>query len=91
MHCEAEGKIIEELPKKGGTSKNGKDWEKREFVMETSTWYHSKMKFSMYSFDGPIEQCPRVGDKVKVKFEVEAREHNGNWYNDIKAINIEKL
>ena len=49
------------------------------------------MRFAMMSFDGPIEDAPVVGEKVRVRFTVEAREVNANWYNDIKAYQIEKL
>ena len=45
MKCEAEGKILVELPSTGGVTRDGKDWEKREYIMETSERYHSKMRF----------------------------------------------
>ena len=91
MKCEAEGKILIELPLKRGTTSKGKDWESKEYIMETSERYGSKMKFSIISFDGPIENPPQAGDKVKVYFTVEAREYNGSWYNDVKAHQIHKL
>jgi hypothetical protein len=31
----------------------------------------------------------QVGDKVKVSFNLSAREYNGRWYNDIRAWRIE--
>jgi hypothetical protein len=71
--------------------KKGKDWEKKGFVLETLERFPVKMRFSMMSFDGPIEDAPVVGEKVRVRFTVEAREVNDNWYNDIKAYQIEKL
>lgn len=89
MICEAEGRILIESPAAMGTTKAGKDWEKREYVMETSERYGTKMRFSMVSFDGPIEQVPQVGDVVKVRFSVEARKYNESWYNDVKAYQIE--
>ena len=91
MKCTAEGVILQELPSKRGTTSKGKDWESREYVMETSERYHSKMKFSVVSFDGPIENPPKVEDKVRVYFTVEAREYNGSWYNDVKAHQLERL
>ena len=39
MKCEAEGRILVELPSTGGVTKDGKDWEKREYIMETSERY----------------------------------------------------
>lgn len=78
MYHEVEGKILVALPTTGGQSRNGKDWEKKEFVLETLERY-------------PVEDAPEVGDKVKVRFTIEAREVNGNWYNDVKAYQLEKL
>lgn len=91
MYHEVEGKILVALPTIGGQSRSGKDWEKKEFVLETSERFPVKMRFAMVSFDGPVEDAPVVGDKVKVRFTIEAREVNGNWYNDVKAYQIEKL
>lgn len=90
IQCEASGVILVELPATYGTTKSGKDWEKIDFIMETSEKYHSKLRFSMISFDGPIDDAPKVGDSIKLRFTVEAREYNGNWYNDVKAYSIQK-
>ena len=59
MKCEAEGKILVELTSTGGVPRDGKDWEKREYIMETSERYHSKMRFSVCSFDGPVDVYKR--------------------------------
>ena len=91
MKCEAEGKILVELPSTGGVTRDGKDREKREYIMETSERYHSKMRFSVCSFDGPVENPPKVGDKIRVNFTVEAREYKGNWYNEVRAHRTENI
>ena len=44
MKCEAEGKILYEFTPVRGITKDGKDWERRDYVMETSERYHSKMR-----------------------------------------------
>lgn len=89
MVYKALGKILVELPTTHGITKTGKDWEKREYIMETNERYQSKMRFSLYSWDGPIENPPKVGDKIEVSFSVEAREVKGVWYNEVKACRIE--
>ena len=48
------------------------------------------MKFSICSFDSPIENSLNVGDKVDILFDIESREYKGNWYNDIKAYSVTK-
>ena len=55
MKCEAEGKILVELPSTGGVTRDGKDWEKREYIMETSERYHSKMIIKESSIDCPVK------------------------------------
>lgn len=89
MSHKASGKILVELPTTHGTTKTGKDWEKREYVMETSERYQTKMRFSVYSWDGPIENPPKIGDNIDISFVVEARDVKGAWYNEVKAYNIE--
>lgn len=89
MAYKALGVIIAELPAAFGTTKNGKDWEKKEYVLEISDKYHTKMKFSVYSWDGPIENPPAIGDRIEVSFSVEARESKGKWFNEVKAYGIE--
>lgn len=92
MKCEAEGIIQCALPVKRGTSRKGKDYEIRDYVMETSTWYHTRMRFSVSSFDGPVENPPQVGDKIKLRFEVLAAQNkNGDWYNAVRALSIDKI
>lgn len=91
MKCEATGIIIAELPSAGGQGRNGKDWEKREYVLTTTDVYPKNLRFAIYSFDGPIDSPLKIGDRVKVLFTVEAREYNGNWYNEVKAYHIDKM
>ncbi|WP_373167426.1 DUF3127 domain-containing protein [Bacteroides faecis] len=89
MAYKASGTIIAVMPTAHGTTKNGKDWEKQECVLEISDKYHTKMKFSIYSWDGPIETPLKTGDNVEISFMVEARESKGNWFNEVKAYRVE--
>lgn len=89
MSYKASGVIIAVMPTAHGTTKNGKDWEKQECVLEMSDKYHTKMKFSIYSWDGPIETPLKTGDSVEISFMVEARESKGNWFNEVKVYCVE--
>lgn len=89
MSHKASGIILVELPTTHGTTKTNKDWEKREYVMETSERYQTKMRFSIYSWDGPVENAPKIGDKIEISFSIEARKVKETWYNEVKAYNIE--
>lgn len=87
----ASGKIIVALPGTGGVTKDGKDWYKKDYVMDTEDKYHTKLRFSMTSFDGEIENPPKVGDNVEIGFSIECREFKGNWFNDVKALQMDIL
>ena len=90
MTYKALGVIIAVTPTAHGTTRTGKDWEKQECVLEMSDKYHTKMKFPIYSWDGPIEDPLKTGDSVEISFMVEVREAKGNWFNEVKAYNIER-
>lgn len=87
MKCEAEGKILYEFTPVRGITKDGKDWERRDYVMETSERYHS----TMTSFEGPVDSPLSVGDVIRLRFVVEAFQKENKWYNNVKALSIERL
>lgn len=90
MSLELTGKIVVVLPSTAGTTK-GKNWEKREYVLETVAQYPRKMRFIAFNSDDKTFPTLSVGDAVKVSFDIDCRESQGNWYNDIKAWKIESV
>lgn len=89
MTSEAKGKILQELSRRMGVTRTGKDYERREYLMETDTLNRRKLKFAMTSYDGPIAQPLAPGDKVTVRFTIEATEYKGKWYNNVEAYAID--
>lgn len=86
---EIQGKIIFALPEQGGTSKAGKEWRKREYVLETQETYPKKVCFNL--FGDRIDQYPiAIGDIVTVSYDLESREFNGRWYTDVRAYKVDK-
>lgn len=77
------------LPIESGTSRNGNTWQKQYFVVETQDLYPKKICFQL--FGDKVNNCPAVGDEVKVSFEIESREYNGRWYTQLNAWNVEKV
>ena len=78
------GKIIVALPEVSGTSKAGKPWKKREYVLETQENYPSKVYFNF--FGDKADQYPlSVGQLIKLSFDINSREFNGRWYTDISG------
>lgn len=92
MKCEAEGKIIKVLGKRVGKTAKGKEWESMDYLLEEDNdIYHYKLMFTMTSFDGPIMDEPRLGDRVKVSFTVQAREWKDKWFNGVHAHEVVRV
>jgi hypothetical protein len=86
---ELSGKIIAVLPLAEGTGKNGNQWYKQEYVLETPGQYPKKVCFSLWNSkidEANIEE----EDEVTVSIEVESREYNGRWYTEVKGWKVQK-
>lgn len=94
MVLEISGFLYAKPVVKEGVSAAGKSWKSIEFVieMEASSQYPKKAVFSAFK-DTVIERVLslKVGDEIKVSFNVDAREHNGKWYNTISAWQVQSL
>lgn len=87
---EIEGKIIYNLGETSGTSKAGRAWKKREYVLETQDTYPRKVYFDF--FGERADQYPlEVGDVIRLSFDIDSREYNGRWYTSISGWKAEKL
>lgn len=80
---EVKGKVIAVLPEQTGTSRAGKTWRKRDFVIETEEQYPKKICIGL--FGDKVEKCPNVGANVAVGIDIESREYNGKWFTQINA------
>lgn len=76
------------LPIESGTSKSGNAWQKRNFVIETAGQYPKKV--CMQLFGDKVNECPNVGEEVKVSFDAESREWNGKWFTQLNAWKVER-
>ena len=92
MALELEGRIVRKLNVQSGTSARG-PWAKQEFILEYQEGnYPSQVCLNVWGDDKVRELGKyQVGDKVKVSFNLSAREFNGRWYNDIRAWKIEPV
>jgi hypothetical protein len=91
MICQTAGKIVQQLDQTYGKTKSGKDFERRDYLLELfgGTQYVHSIKFTMYSFDGPIQNPIEVGQHVKVSLKIIASQFNGKWYNDVSLVSWE--
>lgn len=86
---EITGKIILALPEMSGVSKNGNNWKKREYVLETMETYPRKVLFDF--FGERADQYPlNVGEIIKLSFDIESREYNGRWFTSIRGWKADK-
>lgn len=87
---ELTGKIIAVLPAREGVSKAGNPWKTQEYVLETHEQYPRKMCFNLFGAD-KIEQFNiQIGEELTVSFDIDCREWQGRWFNDIRAWKIER-
>lgn len=88
---EVTGKIIFVLPEVSGTSKAGKPWKKREYVLETTDGsFPQKIHFNF--FGDRADQFPlKEGQIIKLSFDINSREFNGRWYTDISGWRAEEV
>ena len=82
---EITGKIIAVLPERSGVAKSGNEWKSQEYVIETQEQYPKKWCFNVFGADKIAEMNIQVGEVMTVHINIDAREYNGKYYNDIRA------
>ena len=87
---EITGKIIAVLPERGGVSKTGNEWKTQDYVIETHEQYPKKVCFNVFGADKIAQFNIQAGDEMTVSFDINAREYQGRWYNDIRAWKVER-
>ena len=86
---EISGRIIAVLPLQKGTGRNGSEWKKQEYVIETHEQYPKKMCFNLWG--DKIDQFNiQAGEELTVSFDIDCHEYNGRWFNDIRAWKVER-
>ena len=87
---EVEGKIIQFIGERSGTSKAGNPWKVKEYVLETNENYPRKIAFDF--FGDRADQFPlNVGDEIRLSFDIESREYQGRWFTSIRGWKSEPL
>jgi hypothetical protein len=88
---EITGKIIAVLPERGGVAKStGNEWKMQEYVLETHEQYPKKICFNVFGADKIAQFNIQAGEDLTVSFDINAREYQGRWYNDIRAWKVER-
>ena len=92
---ELEGLIYRAMPAQSGISqKTGNAWMSQEFVLGYF-WFPNQtmpsyMVFRVFGEDRIKQFDLHENDEVKIRFNVEAHESNGRWFNEIRCSACEK-
>lgn len=88
---EVTGTIVNVLPKQSGTSKAGKAWEKQEFILEVPGQYPKRILFATLGTEKIQRIMPNLiqGQVRTVFFDIDCREFNGKYYNDVSAYSVQ--
>ncbi|MBP5478796.1 MAG: DUF3127 domain-containing protein [Bacteroidaceae bacterium] len=87
---EITGKIIAVLDARSGQSRStGNMWMSQEYVLETSEQYPKRVCFNVFGEDKIKLFNIQQGNDYTVSFDINAREYQGRWYNDVRAWKVE--
>ncbi len=92
MSLEIKGRITKILEVESGTSKAGKEWKKQNFVIDTGDQYNPEVCFQVFGDDNVtnLTKFNKVGDEVKVNFNVSSREYKEKYFHNLDAWRISK-
>ncbi len=83
------GKVIAIMePRSGMSQRTGNPWMTQEYVIEVPGQYPRRMAFSVFGEDRIKMFNIQIGEEITVQFDIDAREYNGRYYNDIRAFNV---
>ena len=86
---ELTGKIIAVMEARGGVSaRTGNSWKTQEYVLEVPGQYPKRCLFNVFGEDRINQFNIQNGEDLTIQFDIDAREYNGRWYNDIRAYNV---
>lgn len=86
---EISGKIIQVLPERSGVSqRSGSEWKLGQYVLETFEQYPKKCMFEVFGSDRIAQFNIQAGQSLTVSIDIDAREYNGRWYNQIRAYKV---
>ena len=83
------GKVIAIMQARSGVStRTGNPWMTQEYLIEVPGQYPRKMLFNIFGEERIKQFNIQAGEEITVQFDIDAREFNGRWFNDIRAYNI---
>lgn len=89
---EFEGRLILELPEQSGTSAAGREWRKKEWVLETlDARYPHKVCVQAFGEDRIANLHFEIGKCYAVGIDIESREWQGKWFTNVTALSCREI
>ena len=92
MALEVTGKITKILDLQTGTTQSGSEWKKQSFILETKEQYNNVYCFELFG-EEKVEnflKFNKVGNEVKVDFNVGTNEWKGKYFTTLSAWKVFK-
>lgn len=89
---EWQGILVKKIDQREGTGAHGK-WVVASYLLTTEDMYPKKLAVEVRNgeYDDRIGHFDSlIGKRVIVKFDIDAREYQGRWYNSIRAFGIKE-
>ena len=93
MSLEVTGTIKRFLPIEIGVTKDGKEWQKQLFTVQTDAQYNNLYCFEVFG-DEKVQNLTKYqkeNDVVTVEFNVNTNEYKGKYYTTLSAWKISKV
>ena len=86
---ELTGRIIAVMePRSGVSARTGNAWMTQEYVIEVPGQYPKRCVFNLFGEDRIKQFNIQNGEDITIQFDIDAREYQGRWFNDIRAYNV---
>ena len=95
MSFEVTGKLEKYLELQEGNTKAGEVWKKQAFLVKTDESFNNLYCFELFAKGEHLTKIEnllkynKIGDDVKVSFNVSANEYNGKYYTSLSAWRVE--
>ncbi len=91
MTMEITGKVVHAMEMRSGVSqRTGNPWASRDYVLEIPNGSYSPRHFvfTVFGEDRIKQFALRKDEEVTIKFDVDANEYQGKWYNKVTAYDV---
>ncbi len=87
---EFEGKVLQIFPARSGVSKAGNAWTSQDvlFEVQTQSQYPRRTLVNFFNKEDEVKRLTE-GTLYTVSIDIDAREYNGRWYNDVRAWRVQ--